>query len=60
MSWHCSECHSKEVQILDWVSPNTGESDENNDITTTDTWCKVCQEHNLGIDWFGKGEATDD
>lgn len=51
MSWHCKKCNSDDVQIRDWVNPNTGSSDENYDINTTETWCKECQECDEGIVW---------
>lgn len=52
MSWHCKKCDSDEVETQEWVSPNTGiSSSDNTDIDTKVTWCKMCQEGDLGIVW---------
>ena len=49
MPFHCRECDSEEVQVQDWVNPNTGRADVSFDTNTTDTWCKLCCEADHGI-----------
>lgn len=51
MSYVCNECDSKEVEVQSWVNPNTGREGTNEDVQTDVTWCKMCQESDLGIVW---------
>lgn len=39
----CDRCGGTEVQILDWIDPNTGEVVGGNDVPASgDTWCERC------------------
>ena len=52
MSWHCKKCDSKNIEVRDWVNPNTGRSrDSYVDSDEDMTWCKQCCDATLGIVW---------
>lgn len=51
MSWHCKKCSTKEVETQEWVNPNTGLGCSDGEINESQTWCKMCQESDLGIVW---------
>ena len=43
--WKCSICKGTNVQIKQWVNPNTNEVDNTGDIEMEDCWCQDCGEH---------------
>ena len=43
--WQCSVCKSENVQIRQWVNPNTNEVDNGSDLETEDCWCQDCEDH---------------
>jgi hypothetical protein len=51
MPWHCKKCDSEDIEVQDWVNPNTGQASEHDDVNTDSTWCKHCQGSELGIVW---------
>lgn len=44
---YCTECGSKDVQVMAWVDANTDEycSDVNDPCEIDDCWCGSCDEH---------------
>jgi len=51
MPYVCKKCDSESVQTQEWRNPNTGEGDESGEVNTETTWCKDCQDSDLGIEW---------
>ena len=41
----CEDCGSEDVQILQWVNPNTGENFGGTGEDRDDNWCDNCKEH---------------
>jgi len=44
--WKCTVCGGTNVQIKQWVNPNTNEVDSDNGLDNEDCWCQDCEEHN--------------
>jgi hypothetical protein len=43
--WRCTVCKSENVQIRQWVNPNTNEVDNSNGLENEDCFCQDCEEH---------------
>lgn len=52
MAYVCKKCEGDDVEVKEWINPNTGRSrDSYVDIDEDTTWCKDCQDSDLGIEW---------
>jgi uncharacterized protein with von Willebrand factor type A (vWA) domain len=47
--WKCSECGSQNVEIKNWINPNTGEIGTNDSLEINDCFCLDCSEHHMLI-----------
>ena len=51
MPWHCKKCGGEDVEVKDWLNPNTGRAAQHDDVDTDSTYCKDCEYGGLGIVW---------
>lgn len=47
MVWVCPNCDSDNVQIREWVNPNTSYTDDSSELDDEDYWCNDCQSHKI-------------
>ena len=49
MSYHCKKCDTTNIEVKEWLNPNTGKGrDSYIDLDEESTWCKMCQEETVG------------
>lgn len=59
MAYVCKKCEGDDVEVKEWINPNTGRGGQNDNIDTDTTWCKDCQDEDLGIVWKDEFEENE-
>tara|TARA_R110001583_G_scaffold31420_5_gene107462 strand:- start:712 stop:927 length:216 start_codon:yes stop_codon:yes gene_type:complete len=51
MPYVCKKCSSEEVEVKGWINPNTGRDKSEGIYDNEFSYCKDCEEAELGITW---------